>query len=274
MIAFPNAKINVGLNILGENPDGFHNIYSCIYPIPWCDVLEIIEGDRPGFHSTGIDIPGNESDNLCLKAVKLLSNDYELPPVQIYLHKIIPIGAGLGGGSADASFTLKLLNDKYGLGITNEKLEKYASQLGSDCPFFIRNRPAIATGTGRILTPINIDLSELFIVLVNPGIHISTAEAYRHAKFSNHTSFENEIKDLSHIDNWKNILHNDFESNLFKLHHQLPEIKSSFDELGAKYTSMTGSGSTIYGLFNHKIDTSIFEELGYTVFQNQLNSRP
>lgn len=274
MIAFPNAKINIGLNILGKRPDGFHNIYSCFYPIPWCDVLEIIEGDRIEFHPTGIDIPGNESDNLCLKAYNLLSNDFDLPPVKIYLHKVIPIGAGLGGGSADASFTLKLLNDKYDLGITTEKLEEYASQLGSDCPFFIRNQPVIATGTGQTLASINIDLSELFIVLVNPGIHISTAEAYSNVKFSLLSSFEDEINNLNQIDNWKNILHNDFEASLFNSHHQLLKIKSSLYEIGAKYASMAGSGSTIYGLFDRKIDTSIFEKTGYTVFQDQLKISP
>ncbi len=274
MIAFPNAKINIGLNVLGKRSDGFHDIYSCFYPIPWCDVLEVIEGDKLEFHPSGLDIPGNEEDNLCLQAYSLLASDFKLPPVNIYLHKVIPIGAGLGGGSADASFLLKLLNEKYALGITIEKLEEYASLLGSDCPFFIRNQPVIATQTGNSLAPCTLDLSELFIVLVNPGIHISTSEAYGLVKFSRPPTGEKELFQMSQIDKWKNVLTNDFEFGLFELHPRISEIKNSLYELGARYASMTGSGSTIYGLFNHEVDTSSLKKLNYSVFQKQMTLNP
>ena len=270
MIAFPNAKINIGLNILGKRPDGYHNIYSCYYPVPWCDVLEIIEGEKLEFHPSGINIPGKGSENLCLKACKLLSRDFDLPPVRIYLYKTIPIGAGLGGGSADAAFTLKLLNDTYELKITIEQLELYAAQLGSDCPFFIRNEPAIATETGQNLKKVDIDLSGLYVVLVNPAIHISTAEAYTNVSISDPPSIGNEIFSRSQISSWKEMLHNDFEAKLIKTHQVLSTIKNSLYELGAYYASMTGSGSTIYGIFTNKVEVTPLQNLGYTVYQDQL----
>lgn len=270
MIAFPNAKINIGLNILGKRSDGFHNLYSCFYPVPWCDVLEIIESKRTSFSASGIKIPGDDNENLCLRAYELLASDFELPPVNIYLHKVIPIGAGLGGGSSDAAFMLKLLNDKFELGISLENLEQYAGQLGSDCPFFIRNMPGIASETGKILQSHEMDLSEFNIVLVNPGIHISTAEAYANVSFSTQPSGADDLFNKKEISNWKDVLINDFESHLFILYPQLLAIKKSLYQLGALYASMSGSGSTVYGIFNNTIDTSTLENMKYTVFQNQL----
>ena len=203
MIAFPNAKINIGLNILGKRTDGYHDIFSCFYPIKWCDVLEIIESRELDFYTSGIDIPGNKSDNLCIKAYELLKQDYDIPPVNIYLHKVIPMGAGLGGGSADAAFTLKLLNQKFDLKLSNKDLERYAGRLGSDCTFFINNKPAIATERGQILKPHLLDLSDYYCVLINPSIHQSTAEAYNSVNFSKPVGNIEEILSESQIESWQ-----------------------------------------------------------------------
>ena len=177
MIVFPNAKINIGLNVIERRPDGFHNIESCFYPVPWFDALEVIESEKFSFTASGIDIPGD--GNICLEAYKLLKKDFQLPAISIHLHKNIPIGAGLGGGSADGAFMLKLLTDKFSLALSTTQLQDYASQLGSDCTFFIENRPMFVEGTGEILSPINIDLKGLYIAIIYPQLHIETNSAYK-----------------------------------------------------------------------------------------------
>lgn len=251
MVTFPNAKINLGLNIVSKRKDGYHDIETCFYPIPTCDILEIIEAEKLSFSSTGLDIPGDTNSNLCVKAYNLIAKRYNIPFVSIHLHKVIPMGAGLGGGSADGAFMLKLLNDKFELGITIEKLEKLASQLGSDCPFFIRNKPAFATGTGTILEDISIDLNGKFIVLDHPNIHVSTQEAYSGV---NPKSPEKSIREIikQDLNAWRNELKNDFELSVFPNHPKIEKVKESFYTQGADYAAMSGSGSTVFGIFEEE----------------------
>lgn len=253
MIHFPNAKINLGLNIVSKREDGYHNIESCFYPIPWRDSLEVIEAASFAFHSYGLDIPGDASSNLCVKAYELLKADHDLPPVEIHLLKNIPMGAGLGGGSADGAFTLKLLNDLFQLNLSSLQLEAYALQLGSDCPFFIQNQPAIATGRGEGLELIDLDLSGCTLAIHNPGIHISTKEAY-----AGITPKQPEISvaDIISrpIQEWKDLLRNDFEDSIFPSHPTIAQLKQDMYAAGAIYASMTGSGSTVFGLFEGEVD--------------------
>ena len=184
MLVFPNAKINLGLNVIEPRTDGFHNISSCFYPIEWHDVIEIVESDKFSFEISGIDIPGNQNDNLCVKAYRLLKKDFQLPEVSIQLHKIIPVGAGLGGGSSDASYVLKVINTLFNLFLSDEILEVYAEQLGSDCPFFIGNKSVIAESKGEELKPIHIDLNNYQIAIIHPGLMIDTATAYKNIRSS------------------------------------------------------------------------------------------
>ena len=189
MIIYPNSKINIGLRVLGKRPDNFHNLETIFYPLPHFDILEVIESDEEQeiiFTSSGIQVISEHSDNLCVKAYQLLKKKlYNLPHLYMHLHKAIPVGAGLGGGSADAAFTLKLLNDKFSLGLSEIDLMKIAAELGSDCAFFIQNMPALGKGRGEILEPIELDLSGFDILLVNPGIHISTESAFKGLRIQN-----------------------------------------------------------------------------------------
>src|SRR4051812_15641376 len=178
MLIFPNAKINIGLNVINRRDDGYHNLETIFYPINIKDALEIVVADELSFQSSGLEIPGRIEDNLCIKGYHLLKKDFDLPPVSIHLHKHIPIGAGLGGGSADAAFFIRLLNEKFNLGLTDDSMENYARKLGADCPFFIRNKPVFAFDRGDEFEPVKLDLSNYKIVLVMPPVHISTAEAY------------------------------------------------------------------------------------------------
>lgn len=248
MVTFPNAKINLGLNILSKRDDGYHNIESCFYPVPWQDILEIVPSDTLKFSASGLPIPGSPESNLCLKAFHLLQADHDIPAVHILLHKVIPMGAGLGGGSADGAFTLKLLNDLFGLGLPELQLEKYAAQLGSDCPFFIRNEPALATGTGTDLHPFTMDLAGKYIALINPQLHVSTQEAYSQVKPGPASPLTSIL--AGPAGEWKAHLKNDFEVSVFPKYPRIAELKAAMYEAGAFYASMTGSGSTVYGLFD------------------------
>lgn len=258
MVSFPNAKINLGLFITDRLPNGYHAIESCLFPIPWCDVLEFIPSKQLQFASSGIAIPGNEKDNLVLKAYKLLRKDFSLPDLSVHLHKIIPMGAGLGGGSSDAAFMLKMLNQEFQLFLDDSILEEYAAQLGSDCPFFIQNKPAIARGTGTDLKTITFDLKGYWIVLIKPDVHISTLEAY--AGVSPKAS-EVDLEELilsKDFGRWRTELVNDFEASIFPKHPILAELKSKLYELGAEYAAMSGSGSTIFGIFENEPSLSGF----------------
>jgi 4-diphosphocytidyl-2-C-methyl-D-erythritol kinase len=253
LIVFPNAKINIGLRILEKRSDGFHNIETCFYPVGWQDAVEIIEAKETVFTSSGIDIPGGPDENICLKAYQLFRKDFNLPNVHIHLHKAIPIGAGLGGGSADGAFTLSLLNDKFNLILDEDLLIFYAEQLGSDCAFFIRNSPSLGLDKGERLEHIDLDLSGLYIVIVYPGIHISTVEAYAGVKPARPNKRLKEELERSSVSDWKNAVVNDFEAGIFQKYPLLDSIKKSMYKSGALYSAMTGSGSAIFGLFEKKV---------------------
>ena len=255
MVVFPNCKINLGLNITGKRTDGYHNLETVFYPIFLKDILEAVQSESLSFQSSGLTIDGIAEDNLCIKAWHLLKSDFpDLPTVQIYLHKIIPMGAGLGGGSADGAFMLSLLNKKFNLLLTEEQLINYALQLGSDCPFFILNKPVFATGRGEIMTPVTLDLSGYKFLIVNPGIHISTKEAFSNLTPTVQTKSVHEIIQQP-VTSWKDELVNDFEKPLLKLYPEIEAVKYSMYNAGAIYSSMSGSGSTVFGLFPN--DTSI-----------------
>lgn len=255
MIVFPNCKINLGLNIIRKRVDGYHDIETIFYPIPLKDSLEIIESKQPRknpgfpFFSSGLPIPGKPASNICVKAYRLLKEDFPaLPNVHIHLHKVIPSGAGLGGGSADAAFALKLMNQLFELNLSAEQLIVYAAELGSDCPFFIINKPCFATGRGEILEEIELDLSSYKIVIVNPGIHVDTGRAFLEMKPAASEIPLKEIIKLP-IERWKDGLMNDFEKIIFEKHREIVDIKDDLYVKGAIYSSMSGSGSTVFGIF-------------------------
>lgn len=259
MVVFPNCKINLGLHITGKRPDGFHSLETVFYPVALTDMLEIISADAVSFQSTGLSIPGTTEGNLCLKAYHLLKTDFpDLPPIKMHLHKTIPMGAGLGGGSADGAFALQLINNKYKLGLSAEQLIAYASQLGSDCPFFIYNQACYATGRGEILQPVSLDLSSWQFVLVNPGIHVNTKWAFE--QITPGPSGKDLLSIIqSPVEEWKDSLSNDFEAPIAKAYPAIQEIKDQLYALGASYAAMSGSGSTLFGLFNEKPSPAISE---------------
>jgi 4-diphosphocytidyl-2-C-methyl-D-erythritol kinase len=249
MLSFPNCKINLGLRILRRRGDGYHELETVFYPLAVKDVLECIRSEALSFTSTGLPIPGDASANLCLKAWRLLKKDFpELPDVHIHLHKNIPIGAGLGGGSADGAFMLLLLDRQFRLGLSQEKLMDYAAQLGSDCPFFILNKPCLAEGRGEKLEPVNLDISGYKLALVSPGIHIGTAWAFSQCTPSGAGRSIREII-AQPVDTWKDQLVNDFEAPVLHTHPGLKKIKEKLYQAGAIYASMTGSGSSFFGIF-------------------------
>ncbi len=255
MILFPHAKINLGLNVLFKRKDGFHEIETCMYPIPLFDVLEVIPNQTIQFENSGLLIDGNFSDNLIFRAYQLLNEKFHLPNVYIHLLKQIPMGGGMGGGSSDATYMLKALNHLFNLQLSNKEISDFASQLGSDCPFFIEPTPKIATGRGEILKPISLDLSGFYLKLIFPGIHISTKEAYSKVRIDRNPVPIEEILKLE-PEEWNGKLSNAFEFSAFSIYPQLKRIKESLYEEGALYASMTGSGSTIFGLFKNKPDNS------------------
>jgi 4-diphosphocytidyl-2-C-methyl-D-erythritol kinase len=263
MINFPNAKINIGLNVINRRDDGYHNLETIFYPIKIKDVLEVIEENELSFEPAGIEIPGRMEDNLCVKGYHLLKKDFDLPPVKIFLYKHIPIGAGLGGGSADAAFFIRLMNQKFGLGLNDEQMICYARQLGADCAFFIKNEPVFATGIGDELEQVGLDLSDYKIALVMPPVHVSTGEAYRGVRPETPQKSLKELIQLP-VAEWKNHVKNDFELSVFKNHPMIRGVKAALYEAGAIYASMSGSGASVFGIFEKKPD---LEELGKT---NQL----
>lgn len=264
MLTFPNCKINLGLHVTAKRPDGYHDLETCFFPIDWQDALEILPAEELSFSSSGIDIPGDNADNLCLRAYQLLAADHDLPPVRIILQKNIPIGAGLGGGSADASFTLKALNEHFGLHVPTEQLEAYALQLGSDCPFFIRNEPVIARGRGELFEPLSLDLSGYYFLLVNPGIHVSTAQAYAGVKPQAPARPLSEVL-AQPVSTWRDSLVNDFEASVFAAFPEIARWKERLYALGASYACMSGSGATVFGIFEEKpaMETVIASGLSY-----------
>jgi 4-diphosphocytidyl-2-C-methyl-D-erythritol kinase len=254
MIVFPHCKINLGLRILRKRADGYHDLETVFYPIPLNDVLEAVElknGEKKSIEFTVSGAEAGEPEtNLCYKAYQLLKADYpSLPPLLIHLHKTIPAGAGLGGGSADAAFTLQLLDKKFNLSLSEKKLFEYSLRLGSDCPFFLKRNPAYATGRGEILEDIPVDLSPYKIIIVNPGIHSSTAEAFEKIIPAETTKSVKQIVQQP-ISTWKNELINDFELSLFGMFPEIKGIKEKLYDAGALYASMSGSGSSVFGIFH------------------------
>lgn len=249
MILFPPAKVNLGLHVLGKRNDGYHAIETTMIPVPLCDVLEILPSDVFSFEQTGLVVDGHQEDNLCVRAFRLMEQRYGISPVYMHLRKCIPMGAGLGGGSSDAAYVLKGLNDCYQLGIDTNALQSLAATLGSDCPFFIQSVPSLATGRGEQIEAIEVDVSQWWIKIINPGIHISTAKAYGgvHISIDHRSSIARLV--LGSPDEWKERLHNDFEQHLFLEYPLLASIKESLYAEGAFYAAMSGSGSTIFGLY-------------------------
>ena len=252
MISFPNAKVNLGLNIVGKRSDGYHNISSCFYPVPINDILEVNLSQKFDFQVSGSPIPGNQYENLVVKAYKLLKKDFNLPEVALHLHKNIPLEAGLGGGSADGAFALKMLNEFFDLFLDDSVLEDYAAILGSDCPFFIYNKPMLVTGRGEQMSAIKVDLSGYYLCILKPQLSISTKEAYSAVKPAMPDHTVQSIITSNPVPDWKDLLKNDFEASLLEKYPELSGIKEELYDMGAEYASLTGSGSAMYGLFRNK----------------------
>lgn len=255
MICFPNAKINLGLNIVSKREDGYHNLETVFYPIGIKDALEIIvkEGLKEDtFIEAGIKVDASPDNNLVMKALKLMRSEYEFPPLEVHLLKKIPFGAGLGGGSADASFMLKLINKTFDLGASDKELAVMAVRLGADCPFFIYNRPMFAMGIGEVFEDVELSLKEYTFVLVKPDIHVSTKDAFAQIKpVHPDISLKEIIK--RPIAEWKSLMVNDFEKSVFAKYPAIGKIKEQLYRQGALYASMTGSGSSVFGIFNEQV---------------------
>jgi 4-diphosphocytidyl-2-C-methyl-D-erythritol kinase len=252
MLAFANAKINLGLYVTEKRPDGYHNLETVFYPVKINDVIEITDAEETTCQISGIDIPGSTEDNICLKAFELLKKDFDLPAQQITLLKNIPVGAGLGGGSSDAAFLIKLLNDKFQLGLNTHRMEDYARQLGADCAFFINNKPVFAEGKGDEFSEVKVDLSGYQIVLVKPPVHVSTADAY--SGIVPHRSGAS-LKDLIQLPlkDWKTNLKNDFENTVFLKYPEIAAVKQALYHEGAIFAAMSGSGSSVFAIFEDQV---------------------
>ena len=251
MIVYPHAKINLGLQIKEKRSDGFHEIETLIYPVELSDILEVKLSQQPQLFLYGLAVEGSLHDNLCFKAYSMLNTEFDLPPIQFHLYKQIPVGAGLGGGSSDGAYTLRLLNDYFSLGINDLELEKYAARLGSDCPSMLYKHPSLSTGRGEELTPFSIDLSEFFILVCKPAISISTAQAYAKVQPQKPDRMLREILSLP-IHEWKGCIVNDFEKALFPDFPVLQEYKEKLYASGAIYASLSGSGSALFGIYESK----------------------
>jgi len=285
VIYFPPAKINLGLKILGKRDDGFHEIQSLFLPINWCDVLEVIvvengEWGKLNFTCSGIKIPEDNSTNTVVRAHKLLSKNFNLPEIDAQLLKIIPTGAGLGGGSSDGSFMLKAINKLCKLGISNKELKSLASELGSDCPFFIDNIPSLVTGRGEIIDPLpfsieNIKINELNILLIHPGVHVNTEVAFTllNKELSNKKLQFLKLPSLP-LNQWKEVLHNDLQIPVVSKHAEISNAINIIEDSNAEYVQMTGSGSSVFGLYQTEnydedfINTAIkkAEKLGFKTY--------
>ena len=254
MICFPNAKVNLGLNIVSKRPDGYHNLETIFYPIAIKDALEIIVRENQGkdtFFEAGIKVDGAPENNLVMKVLRLMREHYQFPSVEVHLLKKIPFGAGLGGGSADASFMFRLLNDTFSLGATNQELALLAVKIGADCPFFIYNKPVFASGIGEIFEDIELTLKDYFFALVKPDIHVSTKDAFAEVRPKEPQMSLKEI--VKHpLAEWRNLMINDFEKSVFSKYPAIESIKKTLYDNGAIYASMSGSGSSVFGIFDRE----------------------
>lgn len=255
MICFPNAKINLGLRITEKRNDGFHNLETIFYPVNWTETLEIVENRATSedfvLYVSGLPILGNTTDNLLYKAYQLIKEIVSVPNINVYLHKTLPMGAGLGGGSADAAFFINLLNSTFQLNLSNTQKLDIARKLGSDCAFFINNTPVLATQKGDVFQDIKLDLSHLYIAIIYPNVHSNTKEAY---SLVEPNKPEVSLLDIIHqpIDSWKNTLINDFEKSIFSNYPIVEEVKNKLYDSNALYACMSGSGSAVFGLFETK----------------------
>ncbi|MBS1490980.1 MAG: 4-(cytidine 5'-diphospho)-2-C-methyl-D-erythritol kinase [Bacteroidetes bacterium] len=253
MVVFPHCKINLGLNVLSSRADGYHNIETCFYPVALTDILEIIPSPQFSFTQSGLVIPGAAEENLCVKAYHLIKKLFDIGPVKIHLHKVIPTGAGLGGGSSNGAFTLLLLDRIFALKLSEPEIKNLASQLGSDCAFFTQTKALMGKGRGNELSSLSVSLKNYFLVLVKPNVHVSTAEAYAGIDL---TKPENTIEEILKwpVNKWKDSLINDFEKSIFSKYPAIKELKEKMYSLGATYASMSGSGASVYGIFEKPIE--------------------
>jgi 4-diphosphocytidyl-2-C-methyl-D-erythritol kinase len=256
MLLFPNAKINLGLAITEKRHDGYHNIETIFYPVNWCDALEVIEGGKHNFDLTfsGLEVKGEITDNLLYKVYREVSKIRTLPYMRVHLHKVIPMGAGLGGGSSNAAFLINLLNEKFALGLSKAEKFSIASMIGSDCAFFLDNQPVFAYQKGDVFKDVKADLSSFFILLVYPGVHSNTAEAYRGLTPKKNDEDIIDIVENIPVNEWKNRLRNDFEISIFKKYPLVAETKDALYKAGASYACMSGSGSSVFGIFEKEPD--------------------
>ena len=271
MIVYPGCKINIGLNITKKLPNGYHALESVFYPILLSDILEVSkqsETKDSQFVYSGIEIPGDSESNIIKRAYEILKLDYDLPPIKVHLHKIVPMGAGLGGGSADASAILLLLNKLFELTISKEKLLKYAAELGADCPFFIINKPAFVSGIGQEIHEIDLELSGKSILIVNPNLHINTGDAFNNITPKKlKQTFKSKVLNTN-SSTWKSSILNDFEEYVFRKYPEVLQVKETLYEMGAEYASLSGSGSTVYGIFKStSIDIPIELNKYFTYFE-------
>jgi 4-diphosphocytidyl-2-C-methyl-D-erythritol kinase len=256
MICFPNAKINLGLHVLEKRADNFHQIETVMVPVNWCDALEFQTSGQFNLTTYGMNEKWNSDENLVTKAWRILHEKYAIPALEVNLYKSIPAGSGLGGGSSDAAFFIKTLNNAFLLGMNVEKMKLLASELGSDCSFFIENKPMLVSGKGEILEPINLNLKNYYVLIVKPGKCLSTTEAYRYVNPKNPTEkLANIIQKPIHF--WKNELKNDFEEIAFEIIPELAGLKEQLYRAGAIYASLSGSGSAIYGIFENEISPGL-----------------
>jgi len=255
MLVFPHAKLNLGLQVLRRRPDGFHDLSTVMVPIPGLyDALEFVPASADSFTLTGLEVPGSAEDNICRKALKLMREVVQVPPLEVHLHKAIPMGAGLGGGSADGAFMLRALAQVYAPNTSDLKLHEMAGKLGSDCPFFVLNRTAYATGRGDLLEPLDLPLQGLGLVVLYAGIHIATAEAYANIAPRDGRGDLRNLLTAEPPNEWKGKLENDFEAHAFKKYPKLKALVDSLYDSGAVYAAMTGSGSAVYGLYGKNVD--------------------
>lgn len=258
MIVYPNSKINLGLHVTEKRSDGYHNIETVFYPIRWCDALEIIPaGEEPfDFSHSGLDISGNQETNLIYKAWLILNQKKGLPPLKVHLHKHIPMGAGLGGGSSDAAWFINTCNEQFQLGLYEEERLAMASQLGSDCAFFIKNRPLMARGKGDEFSPIQVDLSTYYLLTVYPNVHSNTALAYKNLTPKAPKYQLKTILETIPVNEWQGVLVNDFEPSVFAKYPEIETLKKKMMNMGSVYCSMSGSGSAVYALYTSPPDVT------------------